>query len=241
MNIAKDIRASIDRLPKGYIFTYQCLLDKVNKDEAVIKTLNRMVASGRIEKISKGKYYKPKQTVFGNLQPNQDQVVKDLLEKNGKTVGYLTGYSIYGRLGLTSQVSNTIQIGKNEIRPSFRRGRFTISFVKQKNIITKGNIPLLQILDAIRYIKRIPDTTIESASKRLLVIIKDLTQKDRSEILRLAKKYPPSTKALLGALIDEAGYGKETNVLERELNSITIYKIPGARNVLSAAPNWNIK
>ena len=102
-----------------------------------------MVISGKIAKLSKGKYYKPETTPFGDLLPNQKQVVKDLLEEKGKINGYPTGYSIYNELVLTTQVSNTIQIGKNEIRPSFKRDRYTIDFIKQKNSITKVNVPLL--------------------------------------------------------------------------------------------------
>lgn len=77
-------------------------------------------------------------------------------------------------MGLTTQVSNTIQIGKNEIRPTFKRGRFTNSFIKQKNIITKENIPLLQILDTINQIKKIPDTT-TMLNKSVLRIIEIIT------------------------------------------------------------------
>src|SRR5690606_15909855 len=110
-----------------------------------------------------GKFYKPEVSIFGELQPEQAQVVKDLLESNGKVTGYLTGFSIFSQLGLTTQISNVIQIGRNDIRPMLTRGRYTISFVKQKNVITKNNIPLLQILDAIRYIKKIPDTSLTSA------------------------------------------------------------------------------
>ncbi|HEU0227559.1 MAG TPA: DUF6088 family protein [Arachidicoccus soli] len=151
MKLSENIASYTDRLPKGYVFTYSDFTKEVDKKEAVIKALNRMVTAGKIVKLAKGKYYKPETTPFGNLQPEQSQIVKDLLEENGKTVGYLTGYSIYNKLGLTTQVSNTIQIGKNQIRPDFKRERYTISFVRQKNIITKDNIPLLQILDAIRY------------------------------------------------------------------------------------------
>ncbi len=132
MQISDFISFTIDRLPKGYVFTYVDFTTEVNKKEAVIKALNRMAASGKIAKLSKGKYYKPETTPFGNLQPSQGQVVKDLLEENGKITGYLTGYSIYNQLGLSTQVSNTIQIGKNQIRPNFKRERYTISFVKQK-------------------------------------------------------------------------------------------------------------
>ena len=160
MKTTDYIKHKIDSLRSGYVFTYKDLLDDVNNKDAVIKALNRMVSSGRIAKLAKGKYYKPEGSVFGNLQPNQKQVVKDLLEKNNKVIGYLTGYSIYNQLGLTTQLSNTIQIGSNDVRAVFKRGQYTIMFIRQKNIITRKNIPLLQILDAIKYIKKIPDATV---------------------------------------------------------------------------------
>lgn len=240
MKTVEYIAFTIDRLPKGYVFTYADFTTEVNKKEAVIKALNRMVESGKIAKLSKGKYYKPENTPFGNLQPNQAQVVKDLLEENGKITGYLTGYSIYNQLGLTTQVSNTIQIGKNQIRPNFKRERYTISFVKQKNTITKENIPLLQLLDAIRYIKKIPDATIESSCKRFLAILKDLSEKEKNSVVRLALKYPPATRALLGALLEQLQQRNLTEPLLKSLNPITKYKLAGAAKAISTTEKWNI-
>jgi hypothetical protein len=234
------ISFTIDRFPKGYVFTYADFTIEVSQKEAVIKALNRMVVSGKIAKFSKGKYYKPEQTPFGKLQPNQFQVVKDLLEENGKTTGYLTGYSMYSQLGLTTQISNTIQIGKNQVRPRFKRERYTISFVKQKNTITKENIPLLQILDAIRYIKKIPDASIEASCKRLLAIIKYISKADINTLVRLALKYPPATRALLGALLEQLQQGQTIEPLFKSLNPITKYKLNGAAKVLSTTEKWNI-
>jgi hypothetical protein len=229
----------IDRFPKGFVFTYADFNSEVSQKQALIKALNRMVISGKIAKLSKGKYYKPETTPFGDLLPNQKQVVKDLLEEKGKINGYLTGYSIYNQLGLTTQVSNTIQIGKNEIRPNFKRDRYTIDFIKQKNNITKDNIPLLQILDAIRTIKKIPDTTITNSCIRFIAILRQLKEKDLLLIMRLANKYPPATRALLGAMLDEIKSTK-TETLFNTLNPITKYKLAGAFSVLSTAEKWNI-
>lgn len=240
MKTTEYIAFTIDRLPKGYIFTYADFTTEVNKKEAVIKALNRMVASGKIAKLAKGKYYKPENTPFGNLQPKQAQVVKDLLEENGKITGYLTGYSIYNQLGLSTQVSNTIQIGKNQIRPSFKRDRYTLSFVKQKNTITKENIPLLQLLDAIRYIKKIPDASVEASCKRFLAIIRELPEKEINVLVRLSLKYSPATRALLGALLEQLQQNKATEPLLKSLNPITNYKLTGAAKVLSTTEKWNI-
>ena len=84
MKTSEYIAIYIDRLPKGYVFTYVDFITEVNKREAIIKALNRMVASGKIAKLAKGKYFKPEGTVFGNLQPSQSQIVKDLIENDGK-------------------------------------------------------------------------------------------------------------------------------------------------------------
>lgn len=240
MKTAEYVAYTVDRLPKGYVFTYADLTTEVNQKEAVIKALNRMVTSGKIAKLSKGKYYKPENTPFGNLQPNQTQVVKDLLEENGKVTGYLTGYSIYNQLGLTTQVGNTIQIGKNEIRPNFKRERYTITFIKQKNTITKENIPLLQLLDAMRYIKKIPDASIENSCKRFLAIVKKFSDKEIKSLVRLALKYPPSTRALLGALLEQLQQTKVTEPLFKSLNPITKYNLAGAAKAISTTEKWNI-
>lgn len=240
MKIAESIAFTIDRLPKGYVFTYADFTIEVKQKEAIIKALNRMVASGKIAKLSKGKYFKPENTPFGNVQPNQAQVVKDLLEENGKIIGYLTGYSIYNQLGLTTQVSNTIQIGKNQVRPNFIRERYKISFVKQRNTINKENIPFLQLLDAIRYIKNIPDASIESCIIRFLAIIKKFSNKKLNSLVRLALKYPPATRAFLGALLEHLELSGVTEPLYKSLNPITKYKLEGASKIISTTEKWNI-
>ena len=218
-------------------------MQEVNKREAIIKHLNRMVAAGKINKLSKGKYYKPQESVFGNLLPEQYQIVKDLLENDDKRIGYITGYSIYNSLGLTTQISNVIQIGKQQTRASIKRGRFKISFIKQKNTITKENIKLLQLLDAIRFIKKIPDTTIDQSCTRLLVLLQELGLDEQQQLIKLAYKYAPATRALLGALLSSIEI-KETLILydlHASLNPITTYNIAVSATILPTANSWNIK
>jgi len=166
------------------VFTYENFNSDVNNKEALIKAHNRMASSGRISKLAKGKYFKPYKTPFGNLLPSQEQKVKDLLEDNGKIGGYLTGYRLYNKLGLITQISNTIQIGENQTRPKFKRDRYTISFVKQRNTLNKKNIPLLQILDATKSIKRIPDIVVKTSCVRLLAILQEMTLSDRKDMRR---------------------------------------------------------
>jgi hypothetical protein len=240
MKTIQTIASAIEQIPAGRVFTYIDFVGNPRQKEAVIKALNRMVAAGKLAKLSKGRYYKPEDSAFGKLQPNQSEIVKDLLEKDGQVIGYLTGYSIYNQLGLTTQVGNIIQIGRNDVRPAFKRGRYAISFVKQKNVITKENIPLLQILDVIRSLKRIPDANSALAYKRLLTIIQDLSRKEKKSLVELALKYPPSTRAFLGAALNELGDKSLTKPLRESLNPISAYKLPAA-SALKYSGEWNIK
>ncbi len=240
MKITDYIANSIDRLPKGYVFTYVDFMDEVKSKDAVIKALNRMAIAGKINKLSKGKYFKPEKTTFGELAPPQYQIVKDLLEEDGKVTGYLTGYSIYPKLGLSTQIGSLIQIGKNEVRPEFKRGRYNISFVRQRNTITKENIPLLQLLDAIRNVKKIPDATIAGSCRRFIDLISQLTVSELKTLVRLSQKYPPSCRALLGAILQQLGRAEFLNGVRKSLNPITQYQLPGLEDVLTYAKNWNM-
>lgn len=239
MKVSDYIENTINKFPKGFVFSSNNFGNEVSKG-AIIKTLNRMVESGKLQKISKGKFYKPETSVFGELEPPKEQIVKDLLFDDGKVTGYLTGLSIYNTLGLSSQVSNTIQIGKNEIRPAFVRGKYSISFIKQKNTINKENIPVLQILDAIKSIKKIPDATLSQSTEKIIEIVEKLSEEDVSKIIKLSLKYPPSTRALLGAIL-EFKNNSDTEHLKKTLNPITVYSFAGIETVLPTSQNWNIK
>lgn len=241
MKVNEYMTKKIDQLERGYVFSYSDVIKQPEDKEAVIKALNRMVVAGKLTKLSKGKYYKAEETIFGTLEPDFYQMVKDLLEENNNVTGYLTGYSIYNKLGLTTQVSNTIQIGKNEIRPSLKRGRYTISFIKQKNEIKRDHVPLLQILDAIRYIKEIPDTTPYASFERLAALVESIENKDKEKLTRLVFKYPASTRALTGLMLEMSGDKKLADRIKLTLNPITIYKMPYISKYLVASANWNIK
>jgi len=241
MRYTEYVINTVNRLPRGYVFTYSDFIQEVNGKEAVVKALNRLAASGRIVKLAKGRYYKPEHSPFGELEPDQYQVVKDLLERRGKVIGYRTGLSIYNSLGLTTQIGSIIQIGRNEIRSSFKRGRYTISFVKQKNGITRENIPILQLLDSLRFIKKIPDSSVQDSCKILQNLISDLSEKEQKTMVRLAMRYQPATRALLGAILCDLARDEITGKLKKSLNPLTSYTIPGVSEILSYAPEWSIK
>ena len=95
-------------------------------------------------------------------------------------------------------------------------------------------------MDALRYIKKIPDATIESSCKRFLGLLKKLPEKEKKSLVRLALKYPPATRALLGSLLEQLKQKKLTTTLLKSLNPITKYKLVGAAKTISTTQKWNI-
>jgi len=158
MKVPDIIDSKINRLPVGYVFTYEDFDLPVDKVDALTKALSRLVQEGKICKLSPGRFYKPRRTDFGELKPEVYQVVKDLLEQNGKILGYLTGYSAYNQLGLTTQVSGIIQIGANETKKGITRGMYKIRFIKQPNKIKYQNkiYPFCESLMQSETLKKFP-------------------------------------------------------------------------------------
>jgi len=242
MKVSEKIANTIDRLPVDYIFTYSDFDIEVSSKDAVVKALNRMAASGKISKLSKGKFYKPRKTQFGALQPSPYQIAKDFLEQNGELVGYITGYSAYSSLGLTTQIPSTLQIGTNKYRRAIKRGMYNISFIVQPNKITQKNIDLLRILDAIRFIKEIPATTPDEACARLISIIGQLPEEKKIALSNLVLKYSPSVQALCGAILEKTGV--KNSIIKKisdSLNSVTEYNIPISESVLPNKKKWRLK
>ena len=240
MKVSDLVANKINRLKTGYVFTYDEFNVPVDKVDALKKTLSRLVASGKIIRLSKGQFYKPEKTEFGLLQPPEYQIVKDLLEEKNKIVGYITGVSIYNKLGLTTQVSNTIQIGTNIDRKPKKRGKYNIRFIRQKNTITKENTYMLQVLDAVRFVKRIPDTDVNESCRRIISIFKDFSHEERIAIAKYALKYNPGTKALTGAILDHISEDSITDQLYKSINPVTDFDLKISIEALPNKQKWRI-
>lgn len=241
MKISDIVEDTIKRFSTGYVFTYSDFKVDVKYNDTVRKHLSRMATTGRIVRLSRGKYYKVEISSFGNVPVARFQMVKDLLEQNGKPLGYITGFMVYNELGLTTQVPNTIQIGTNEVKKPLKREMYRVSFILQKNAITKANIPLLKILDAIKYIKKIPDTTVDTSVVILCRLLKKISKNELKNIIKLAMKYPPSTRAILGAMIESIYSSIEATLLKESMNGISRYYINISEKTLPTKHNWNIK
>ncbi|GHT72255.1 hypothetical protein AGMMS50262_00380 [Bacteroidia bacterium] len=239
--ITDTVKDTIKKFACGYVFTAKDFPLPVEKQKTVNKLLDNMVAAGQIRRLSKGRFYKPQMSNFGELPPDTFQTVKDLIEKNGKPIGYLTGYSLFNKFGLTTQAPVTLQIAMQKVKKAITRGNYRIGFVIQPNTITKENIPILQLLDCFRYFKDIPDTMPDEACRRLLFLLKQLTDKQIIQLKRLVLKYNPATIALLGALLETMNEKEDTSLLFNALNHQTSYQFGISQDILLNQKKWHIR
>jgi hypothetical protein len=209
--------------------------------EAVIKALNRLNEKGLLHKLGKGKFYKPSLSENGKHIPELNETVKDLLENKDEVIGYLTGFSLFNKYGLTTRISNTIQIGRNTFKPPIKRGIYTIQFVLQKNVIAKENIKVLQVLDCLKMLKGIPDTTKNNSLSLFGRIIRKYSKADRELLIQLSMKYPASTRALLGIIFETEKIMGPLDKIRETLNPISTYNLGIRQFDKFLKEKWGIK
>lgn len=241
MTVAKKIKQYVAELPDDYMFVASDMECDVSERGAVSRALQRMAQRGELSKLSSGKFYKPRKTVFGELKPSPMQLVKDFLVKNGEVVGYLTGMSVLSQYSLTTQISSKIEIGTNEYRGPLQRDGFDISFVLQRNKITKDSIEMLKILDCLKFINKIPATSPDEACRRMIFVIRDLSDEEKSRMAEYALKYSPYVRALCGAILEEVGCsGEIKDKLKKSLSGVSKYRLDISETTLPTKKNWRI-
>ncbi len=237
MNIALEVRNRINSLDYGIVIKYSDLIDITDNVLALSKALSRMVKDNKLEKIEKGVFYKPKNSKFGKISPNINEIVKKELEKDGDISGYITGINLYNKLGLTTQISNVIEIATNKRKVPKEIMGTKIKFIQVNLKVDKNNVNLLQILDAIKSIKKIPDSNLNENYKILKYKISELSQKEQEKIRDIALNYSPITRALLGSILEEIS-SVDLSILENSLNAYTKFNID--IDNIKNKKRWNI-
>jgi hypothetical protein len=241
MKVAAQIREKIKSIPESEPFGYADLGIEATDFFTAAKALERLQKKGEIKKISKGMFYKPEISIFGEMPPNYDSILQNYLYKAGKRVGYVTGYVLYNQLSLTTQMAFTTKIATNRNLKKINIGWLKTNSVKAYAEVTEENYPLLGILDALKDIKSIPDSSASNAIKILMPKIKVFKKNDIENLIKYALQYPPRVRALLGAILENIFRNKfDLLTLKSSLNPSTNFKLGIKNTVLPTTQNWNI-
>lgn len=240
MKVVEKIVRKINRMQEGTTFKYKQLGIDQSEYSAAAKALERLIKKGIVKRVSTGVFYKPKQSAFGELRPREEELLKPYLFEDGKRMAYITGGALYNRMGLTTQIPKTIKIASKAKRVTTKIGKTQVKPVKSYVDVSNENYYLLEILDALKDFKTIPDMDKKSAITLLKNKISKLAENDISKMIRSAIKYPPRAKALLGAILEFSKIENGILALKANLNPLTTYKIGIKEETLPTAPQWNI-
>lgn len=233
---AHEIRRKIKKGGPDKLWTYSDFSSM--PVHAVAATLSRLAKDGMIERVRKGIYYVPKHTRFGSTSADPTEVAKAVFENRG-IKWRLSGLPMFNKLGLTTQVSGIPSFDVDKDTRSVRiGGKHRIRVVGRRRVENMSSEERA-ILDALRRIKSIPDTTPE---KSILTIV-DMLKRDRLDydrLVKFAKNEPPRVRALVGMMGTMLGRSKEElSSLRGTLNPSTTYKLNISERLLDAK-HWNI-
>ncbi len=206
MSVAAAVNQIIDQATNGRIFGYEVFPQYKEAPGAVVRAVTRSVQVGRLKRVEKGRFYRPRKGVLGYIPVSDAVLLRDVLYRNGRRFGYITGPALYNRLGLTTQIPKTIAVATNRAAQIKDFGSIRIKLVPRRAPINNSTVPLLEILDALRDAKKIPDAKVGRVLKVLGKGLLDHSPARRKELQRLAVGYYNAcTRALLGMLLTRNG------------------------------------
>lgn len=239
--VSAQLRREINAFPEGEVFDYRRFGVPPENRAAVVKALGRMVKSGVLIRLQKGKYYKARNTRFGKLRPSEHSLVMALTTESNRLTGYITGTALYHAMGLTTQVPQVITIARNTRMPEKSLHGYVIRYVIRPFPFTRKDVPFLQLLDACKDIESIPDVSTADALAALMKKLAALSEGEYRQLARLALQYNPATRALVGAMLQQLFPEFDLVHLRQSLNPLTRYKRPFAARCLVNARHWHIE
>ncbi|WP_279205292.1 DUF6088 family protein [Obesumbacterium proteus] len=241
MSIQSQVAKDIERFQPGTLFSYQELPTYQTTLSNVAKALSRLVQAGKLRRFAKGRFYRPKQGLLGEQRPSDDEKLRALLFSGQQRTGYITGMSLYNRMGLTTQLPKTITIATQGARQTKDLRTLKVKIVPARVVVTEQNRVLLEMLDALNDIKAIPDTTPSAILSTLYSKMKMLNDDEIQTLKTLAlNSYPPATRALLGMVLEKMGRD-ESNELSASLNPLSRYNIGLINSSDWPIRAWNIQ
>ena len=241
MSIAAAVNQTLDRMAPGQIFGYEVFPQYREAPGAVVRAVNRSVESGRLRRVAKGRFYRPRKGVLGYMPVSDEARVQDIVYRNGRRCGYITGPTLYNRLGLTTQAPKMITVATNRSAQTKDFGTIRVKLIPRRAPISNATIPLLELLDALRNARKIPDAGVGSVLKTLGRLLLGLTPAKRKELQRLAVDYyNAGTRALLGLLLTRNGQ-KVLPTLASSINPTTRFDLGMNPSDWPEAREWNIR
>jgi len=240
MQLSKKITRQIKDIPEERTFGYADLGLQREQYLSAAKVMERLQKRGAVKKLSKGVFYKPRKTVFGETTPSEMEQLRPYLFENGKRIAYITGAFLYNQMGLTRQMAFRAKVASRNKRIYINTDTLSATPVKSYVDVTDENFEMLGILDAMKDLRSIPDVDTGTAINIFCRLIERFNPDQIKELVGCTLLYPPRVRALLGAILEKRGEIVWLDKLKKSLNPLSTYKFGIPLNSLPTKNNWKI-
>ena len=157
----------------------------------IAKQLSSLCESGKLVRFERGIYYIPVNTPFGKsaLDPNKVIERKYIMDKEA-TIGFYSGIADLNKLGLTTQIPNTIEICTNNETTKLRKikvGNQSVTLRRSRVKITNENVSVISFLELMN---TIPSGFFDDYRKSVIRKLIDDSKISRSSISEYAPLFP---------------------------------------------------
>lgn len=204
---------------------------------AVAQSLSRLTRQGKLERLSKGIYYRSRATTFGKSIPNPATFQKLLPEKSR---AFPSGIAAANLLGFTTQMPKQREMATNAASlPRKLIGTDTILHTRRPPHWIDLSDEEAAWFDFLRSGGKASELSSEQTVQKALML---LSEGERfGKLLNIAIDEPPRCRAILGALGEQMG--KKPAMLKElrdSLNPLSRFNF-GAFSSISTSRNWYAK
>lgn len=166
---------------------------------AVAQSLSRLTRQGTIERLSKGVYWRSRNTTFGKSRPNPS----DLRKLAGKRSNiFPAGIAAANLLGFSTQTARLPEVATTGLSlPRKLIGNDTIVYTKRPAAWARLEETDAALLDFLRHGGRTSELSPDDTARRTVVLLSETDRFDR--LAKVAGTEPPRVRAMLGAIGEE--------------------------------------
>lgn len=243
MSLQKQVEQKVARMKPGQVITYRDFSDlPTSSPYSLPKIFQRLIEKGILVREKSGTFYKPRKTIFGNLRPSEEKFLEFMLIEKDRYCGYISGQDVFLKFKMSTQVPSITTIATEFPTKKTTIGNLRIRYVR--NLVPtfrKSDIEKLQLLDSIRFIKKALDASPDNITTRVFEIISMWETIPLRQLCNLAQNYPPATKVLLGAILENIKQPDLAASLKAKLNPSTSYQLGISESVLPNKKAWRIQ
>lgn len=204
---------------------------------AVAQAFSRLARQGIVERLSKGVYYRARQTTFGKSLPNPAAIQK--LASRRKRV-FPSGIAAANLLGFTTQTARRGEVATTALSlPRKLIGSDTVIHTRRPEAWAGLSDADAALLDFLRRGGKTSELSTEETVRRTVALFSEKGCFER--LLKVADSEPPRVRAMMGAIGEQIG--KKPAALRKmrvSLNPFSRFDF-GLLTGLRYARNWQAK